>query len=210
MEFRSFFSEQAKKPSGFFGRFIMPVIFDRGNALLNAFMEEMLVVEEDDRILEIGFGTGKFISGVAKRLRRGLIEGVDFSNTMVTVAKRKNRKHIDAGKVILRQGDFAEMPYRDNSYHKICSCNTIYFWPDPDQYANKIYKILKPGGKLVLAFEDTDQLESRPLSNNVFKFFHLDEIEDLLNRCGFHGGIEIISREKKSLKYHCAVAEKDS
>jgi ubiquinone/menaquinone biosynthesis C-methylase UbiE len=208
MSLKSFFSKQAREPSGIFGRYVMPVVFDRGNMVVNKLMGDLLELEENDRVLEIGFGTGKFINDSAKLVKRGRIEGIDFSDTMVAVATRKNKKYIAAGKVIIRPGDFEETDYRDDSYDKICSANTIYFWPNPDGCLKKVLKILKPGGKLLLAFEDIDQLESRSLDGSVFKFYRPDEIENLLYRNGFSGGVNIFTKQIKSKKYHCAVAVK--
>ena len=208
MSFNSFFSEQARKPSGLFGRLIMPLIFNLGNAALNDFMGDILDLKENDHVLEIGFGTGKFINKVAKRLNDGLIEGLDLSETMVAIAKKRNGKYMARGKVVLRQGDFLEAAYSDNRFDKICSANTIYFWSDQDHYARKILRILKPGGRLILAFEDKDQLQHRPLSCSVFKIYSLEEIEYFLSHNGFTGGIDIFSREIKSQIYHCAVALK--
>jgi len=208
MNFRTFFSEQARKPTGLFGRLVMSGIFDLGNAAINDFMKELLSLQENDHVLEIGFGTGKLITEMAKLVDKGLIEGIDLSKEMVALAEKKNKQYIAKGKVIIRQGDFEETPYNENSFDKICSSNTIYFWPDPDKYIKKILGILKPGGRLILAFEDRQQLERKPLSKNVFHFYGQDEIKNLLNRNGFPGGINILSRDIKSQKYHCAVAVK--
>jgi ubiquinone/menaquinone biosynthesis C-methylase UbiE len=208
MNFKTFFSEQARKPSGFFGRWVMSKIFDRGNAAINDFMKEQLLLQENDHVLEIGFGTGKLIFEMAKRVNKGLIEGIDLSETMVAIAEKRNKNYLAQGRVIIRQGDFEETAYNDNRFDKICSANTIYFWPQPDNCIKKILRILKPGGKLILAFEDIKQLESRPLSTNVFHLYHQDEIIKLLSRNGFSGSIDMISKEIKSQIYHCAVAVK--
>jgi ubiquinone/menaquinone biosynthesis C-methylase UbiE len=208
MNLKAFFSEQARKPSGLFGRWVMSRIFDLGNAALNDFMKELLSLKENDHVLEIGFGTGKLICKMAKQVKKGLIEGIDLSPTMVTIAQKKNKKYIAEGRVIIRQGDFAETAYRDNRFDKICSANTVYFWPQPENYIKNILRILKPGGKLILAFEDIKQLKRRPLSTNVFHLYHQDEIIKLLRRNGFSGSLEVISKEIKSQRYHCAVAVK--
>jgi ubiquinone/menaquinone biosynthesis C-methylase UbiE len=208
MSFKTFFSEQARKPSGLFGRFVMSRIFDYGNNTLNDFMQELLLLQENDHILEIGFGTGELITKMVKLINKGLIEGIDLSNTMVAIAEKKNKKYIAEGKVIIRQGNFEETAYNDNSFDKICCSNTIYFWPDPDNCIKKILRILKPGGKVILAFEDKEQLEKRSLNTNVFHFYSQDEIKNLLSHNGFYGSIDILSKEIKSQRYHCAVAVK--
>lgn len=210
MSFKSYFSEQARKPTGSFGRLVMPAVFNLGNVALNDFMGDILDVKENDHVLEIGFGTGKFLNKAAKHIGGGLIEGIDLSDTMVAIAKRKNRKYIAGKKVSIRQGDFLEAAYFDNSFDKICSANTIYFWSDPEHYVRKILRILKPGGNLILAFEDKDQLQQRPLSCSVFKIYRLEEIEYLLKHNGFTAGVDIFSRKIKSQIYHCAVALKDA
>jgi cyclopropane fatty-acyl-phospholipid synthase-like methyltransferase len=100
MNFKTFFSEQARKPSGLFGRWVMARIFDLGNAALNDFMKELISLKENDHVLEIGFGTGKLIFNMAKQVKKGVIEGIDLSDTMVAIAEKKNKKYIAQGRVI--------------------------------------------------------------------------------------------------------------
>ena len=208
MSFKTFFSEQAKKPSGLFGRLVMSRVFDLGNIVLNDLMKEQLLIEANDYILEIGSGTGKLIAEMAKLVDNGFIEGIDLSDTMVALAQKKNKAHISSGKVNIRQGDFESADFGDCCFDKICSANTIYFWSAPDTYIKKIIRLLKPGGKLVLAFEDKQQLEKKPLSKDVFHLYHQDEIANLLQRNGFSNDINILSRKVKANRYHCVVAVK--
>jgi ubiquinone/menaquinone biosynthesis C-methylase UbiE len=208
MSIKTFFSKQAGNPSGLFGRFVMSRVFDQGNASLNAFMKELLAVQAHDHVLEIGFGTGKLIADMAQLVKTGVIEGIDVSSTMVALAEKNNKRSIAEGKVILRHGNFEEAAYPDNCFDIICSANTIYFWEHPEQCIQKIWRILKPGGKVILAFEDKAQLERKPLSTDVFHVYAQDDIKHLLSRNGFSRGIEIVSREIRSQRYHCAAAVK--
>ena len=121
MNFSTFFTEQARKPTGVFGRLVMSIIFDIGNARLNRFVKSVMAVQEHDHILEIGFGTGKLIYEMAKQIDRGMIEGVDFSSTMVSIAQRRNRSHIERGKVRLVEGNFDRMPFKNEDFNKVCS-----------------------------------------------------------------------------------------
>ncbi|MBN1183380.1 MAG: class I SAM-dependent methyltransferase [Bacteroidales bacterium] len=208
MSFSTFFSEQARKPTGLFGRLIMSIIFNVGNAKLNRFVNEIMSVQEDDHILEIGFGTGKLIHEMAKQIDRGLIEGIDFSSTMVSIAQKRNNKHIARGKVKIVKGNFDEMSYKKEGFNKVCSVNTIYFWADPENTAKKIVNILKPGGKFIAAFEDITQLKQRQLNNEVFRLYSKDDVKNLLTDSGFLHGVSIKSKEFGSSVLNCAIAIK--
>jgi ubiquinone/menaquinone biosynthesis C-methylase UbiE len=158
MSFSMFFSKQARKPSGIFGRFIMSRIFEKNNADLHAFILKLLALEETDHVLDIGFGTGTLIKNMANIAKKGRIEGVDLSSAMVSIAQKKNNSHIKSGRVNLRQGSFEEMSYDDNAFDKICTANTIYFWPDIESTLKEILRILKPGGKLISKGKTTSPL----------------------------------------------------
>lgn len=185
----------------------MSRIFDQGNAILNDFMRELLALQEDDHVLEIGFGTGKLISEMARQTSRGLVEGIDLSSTMVEMAKRRNRKYIARGSVKIVLGDFDQVEYRDNDFDKICSANTIYFWPDTEYSVRKIERILRHGGKLVLGFGDRARLEKRSLDPSVFSLYDKNDVAQLLTGVGF-SDVKIKSKETKSDMVHCAIAVK--
>ena len=208
MSFSSFFSNQAKKPSGLFGRIVMSAIFDIGNAYLNEMVNETLAIQNNDHVLDIGCGTGKLIRNMANQISAGYIEGVDFSHSMVSIACRKNKKQINKGTVKVVEGDFDALSYQNESFDKVCSVNTVYFWPKPEITARKIARILKPGGLLFIAFEDIRQLEQRDLDHDVFRFFSTEKVKDMLSKSGFNTEIDAISKTNGKLKFHCVVAKK--
>lgn len=114
---------------------------------------------------------------------------------------------IAKGKVKIVKGDFDKIPYENEKYSKACSVNTLYFWPSPEHTARKIANILKPDGKFILAFEDIEQLKQRKLNQDVFHCYSKDEVQGLLISAGF-SEINIVSRKKGTLAFHCAVAIK--
>ncbi len=208
MSFSSFFSKQARKPSGLFGRLVMSNIFDFGNSYLNRFVNELLSVQKGEYLLDIGCGTGKLIHTMTSQISDGYFEGIDFSETMISIAQRRNKKSIQTGKVRILKGNFDELPLQNNYYDKVCSINTIYFWPKPEYTAKKIADITKPGGFFIAGFEDMNQLEQRSLDADVFKIYSTEEVKNLFVESGFSSGITIESRTKGKSVFHCVVARK--
>jgi ubiquinone/menaquinone biosynthesis C-methylase UbiE len=208
MSFSSFFSQQARKPAGLFGRFVMSVIFNKGNADLNGFVNEVMAVQKNDNILEIGFGTGQLMHKMAEQIDGGRIEGVDFSSTMVSMAQKRNKKHIRKGKVTLVEGNFDMIPYEKARFSKVCTVNTIYFWPEPEKTARKIADVIKPGGKFVVAFGDKEQLKQKQLNKDVFNLYSKEEVKDLLKNNGFSGEVGVKTKTAGNSVLHCGVAMK--
>jgi hypothetical protein len=67
---------------------------------------------------------------------------------------------------------------------------------------------LTPEGKLVLAFEDIEQLKKRKLNQEVFRLYTKDEVRNLFVNAGFSNNVSIVSRKKGKSLFHCVVAIK--
>jgi ubiquinone/menaquinone biosynthesis C-methylase UbiE len=208
MNLLSYFSKQARKPSGIFGLLIAPRIFDKGNAELNDFIFDSLCIEKNDRLLEIGFGTGTLMNKIASYLADGLIEGIDFSKPMADLAKKRNRKHIKQGKIKIHLGDFDASIFQACLYDKIFTVNTIYFWKNAKNTISKIYRILKPGGKAFIGFHEKREMEKMPLHKDIFKYYSPHDMKNLLSTCWDMNAIKILQKKGNGKTCYCAVAEK--
>jgi len=208
MGFASFFSNQARKPTGLFGRFVASQIFKKGNAEMNAFIDDSLSIREGDRILEIGFGPGELVHAMARRVDSGRVEGVDFADTMLAIAQRRNRRLIEAGQVRLHLGDFDTMTFDGRRFDLIVTVNTVYFWPQPEATITKIAGLLSPGGRLAVGFHEKAEMQDPKLSRDVFRFYSPRDMEALLATCGAFKDIAVISRKGKSKTLHCAFGTK--
>lgn len=184
----------------------MPRIFDIGNERLNRLVYEILMPQPGDHILDLGCGTGKLVHKIVCRTDSCVVEGLDFSETMVAIARRRNRGHISRAKAVIHMGDIDRMPLQADSFTKICSVNTIYFWLDLQSTARKILRLLVPGGMLVLGFEDHFQMDRRPLDPDVFRTFEVAEVETILINTGLVRDVATRSIEKGASVFHCALA----
>ena len=140
---------QYRQPSGLVGRWIGGKMA-RQHQPENLWTVNLLDVQPNDHILEIGFGPGIAVEAVAQRATNGLVAGVDFSATMVALASQRNVGAIRAGCVDLRKGDAAHLPFADAAFDQAYSIHSIYFWPEPAAALREIHRVLKRGGRLIL------------------------------------------------------------
>lgn len=110
----------------------------------------LLNLKPEDQILELGFGAGRAIELVAAQTIKGHVSGIDISHEMLRSASRRNARNIKAGRVTLRQGDVTSLPFADKQFAKIFSIQSFYFWPNPQRTLAEIFRVLKPGGTLII------------------------------------------------------------
>jgi len=134
-------------PLGYVAGFLM----SRMNVQLNQWAVDLMELGPFDRICEIGFGPGLAVELAASRATSGFVAGVDLSEVMLAQASRRNRAAIAAGRVELRCGTAAELPFADASFTRACAVNSLQFWPEPEAGIREIHRVLSPGGRLVLA-----------------------------------------------------------
>lgn len=201
-------SLQARKPSGIIGRYLMSKIFNTGNADLNSFVKETLDLQREDRILEIGFGTGKLIKEMADITTEGFVEGIDFSETMLKQASKVNKQHIEKGKVRLKNLECLTLPFDSETFDKLCSINTLYFWKEPNKYFSEMFRVINHGGKIVIGFRDNEQMSNLNLNEDIFSTYSQDDVVNLLLDAGFSGA-HIKKKEGVPFISYCAVATKE-
>ena len=178
-----------------------------GNADLNAFVKEILDLQRENRVLEIGFGPGKLINQMAEITTEGVVEGIDFSEAMLKQASKVNKHHILNDKVRLHKGECRSLPFDNESFDKLCSTNTLYFWKEPEKYFSEMFRVIKSGGKIVIGFRDDKQMNSLNLRKDIFTTYSLDKVVSLLSNAGFSGS-HVVEKEGRPFLSYCAVANK--
>ncbi|MGE0542550.1 MAG: class I SAM-dependent methyltransferase [Dehalococcoidia bacterium] len=155
------FRDQFRQPHGRIGRFA-GYLMAAANAGMNRFTVQLMEVQPDDRILEIGFGPGNLIRRLAEGTSCATVAGVDPSDVMLAQASKRNAAAIDDGRVQLQTGTISSLPYPDAGFTKVCSVNTIYFWPDPASDLREVHRVLQPGGRCYLTFRVKHRAGRRP------------------------------------------------
>ncbi|MGH9555519.1 MAG: class I SAM-dependent methyltransferase [Terriglobales bacterium] len=170
---------------------------------------QLLELQADDSVLEIGFGHGKTLGKAAETVERGFLAGVDPSQDMWSVATRRHRRLIAEGRVELKLGDSRKIPYEDQHFTRVFSVNTIYFWPDPAEDFREIRRVLRSGGRFVLGFHPRDERVLADFPASVYKFYSPGEVESLLQGAGFEQ-VRIVELPDPSRNFLFAVAHRIS
>src|SRR5574341_1153205 len=175
---------QYRRPSGFLGRWIGRQMLDQHRPE-NLWTVSLLAVQPTNHLLEIGFGPGLAIAEVAQRASQGRVAGVDFSPTMVGMARRRNAAAIRAGRVDLRCADVAALPFEDAHFDKAYSIHSIYFCPRPGDALREIQRVLKPGGLLVLTILPKDRWPGGGTGAPDCRPYSGEELQRIMAEAGF-------------------------
>jgi arsenite methyltransferase len=180
---------QLRRPSGLLGRGLAHLL-NRANRQMNRRAAAHLDVRTGQRLLEVGFGGGVGIEAMLDVCPDVHVTGVDFSRDMVAQQRRRLAGLVGADRLRLEEADVATLPFSSQSFDRVLSCNTIYFWPDPVLALREILRVLAPGGRLVLACTTKERLEQFPPARHGFARLDGDEVRSLLRNAGYEG-IEI-------------------
>jgi SAM-dependent methyltransferase len=104
-------------------------------------------IEPQDRILDVGCGTGFILLGAARRASQ--VVGVDVTPAMLAEARRRVE---EAGltNVTLREGTAEALPFADQRFDAAITRLTLHHFGDPRRALSEMHRVLRPGGRLVV------------------------------------------------------------
>jgi ubiquinone/menaquinone biosynthesis C-methylase UbiE len=123
------------------------------NKTITSWIVEQLRIQPYQHILEVGYGTGKTLFEVARKLGVGFVAGVDDSLGMYQLAYRRNKKFIEQDLLHLHLGSIEELPYPGRYFHNIYAGSIYKSWEEPEYKFMQLYTLLKEGGKLITVFQ---------------------------------------------------------
>lgn len=106
-----------------------------------------LAPEGAERVLDIAAGTGEPGLRIAQLIPQGKVVVTDLAESMLQVAVEKAAR-LGLGNVEFKEADANALPFADNSFDAV-SCRLGYmFFPDVEQAAREMSRVLKPGGRI--------------------------------------------------------------
>lgn len=102
---------------------------------------------DQKQILEIGCGRGGFSHYLATLpYKPAQLFACDYSEAALDIARAKYGKN----EITWKQENIMALSFPDQSFDTAISCETIEHVPHPDKAIQEIYRVLKPGGRLLL------------------------------------------------------------
>lgn len=99
-------------------------------------------IEENDRVLDLGTGSGYALRALRETQDSGSSIGLDGSTEMV----RNAREYTNDELIGYVGGDFHNLPIRSNSIDHVWSMEAFYYADEPVQVVQEIRRILSSGG----------------------------------------------------------------
>jgi len=149
-----------------------------------AFESELRAIKEQlpksNNGIEIGVGSGRFAVPL------GIKVGIDPSNTMREIAQKRGIDVID--------GVAESLFFDDSRFDFALMVTTICFVDDIEVSIQEAYRVLKPGGYLIIGFIDREspvgKLYQQHKSESVFyriaTFYTVNEVVSHLKKAGFN------------------------
>lgn len=110
----------------------------------------------DRRVLDIGCGTGRFATRVLHEFPEVCLWGLDLSSKMLEHASARGLPL--NGRFSLVRGDSGRLPFRDSTFDVVTCSHSFHHYPDQAGAVAEMFRVLRPGGRLMLVDGDRDGL----------------------------------------------------
>ena len=175
--------------------------FDRSVAAYHERLLAVAAIGEEDRVLDIGCGTGQTTRDAARAAPAGSAFGVDLSSRMLDYARLRAAEE-RVTNVTFAQVDAQIHPFDPGSYDVAISRTAAMFFGDHGAAFANIARALQPGGRLVLvawqplagnewvreisgALAAGRALPTPPTDRGPFSLSEPDRVRALLSGAGF-------------------------
>ncbi|TCU11752.1 class I SAM-dependent methyltransferase [Rhizobium sullae] len=143
--------EEVRSPSEIYDAHFVPALFAPWGRVIAA----EAGVQKGDCVLDVACGTGALTFAAAEITGpSGSVVGLDANPEMLVVARRK------PGKIEWMEGMAEALPLPDDSFDAVVSQFGFMFFEDKPKALAEMMRVLKPGGRLVVAV--CDAVENSP------------------------------------------------
>src|SRR5688572_24320084 len=111
---------------------------------------KMLRKDNPGTILDVATGTGDMALLAYRILKPGRIVGIDISEQMLEVGRKKIEKEGLTGKITLETGDSETIKFAENTFEAVMAAFGVRNFENLENGLSEMLRVLKPGGQLVI------------------------------------------------------------
>ena len=179
-----------RKPQGDEGRQMLGRM-NESHGKVTMWALNKITFNESDNVLDIGCGGGATLSRMSKLITSGHLAGVDYSPVSVKLSSEYNAEDIERGRMEVLEASVEDLPFEDETFDKIVTVESFYFWPDPAENLKEVLRVLKSGGTFLLVADvyGKDGLDAKTLNNiSAYGLFNPtpEEFEAMFRDAGFN------------------------
>lgn len=113
------------------------------SAVLSARLDELLTLTGDERVLDVGAGTGAFAFALAPRVRE--VVGIDQDEEMAARAREGAPENVE---IVVADGE--HLPFESFSFDLAVTARTLHHTPRPELVIAELARVTRPGGTIVV------------------------------------------------------------
>lgn len=129
-------------------------------------------------VAEISCGHGGGASYIARYLRPGRMVGVDLNLRAIDLCRR----NIDVDTLTFEVGDATDLPFDDGTFDAVLNVEASHCYVPLGDFFDEVYRVLRPGGHLLLADLRWSQVEwnefDAAVNGSQFDVVEREEITD--------------------------------
>jgi demethylmenaquinone methyltransferase/2-methoxy-6-polyprenyl-1,4-benzoquinol methylase len=131
-------------------------------------MAQCLRLPGETFVIDMATGTGEVAVEICRQHQGARVIGVDFSPEMLKVGRRKAKFKKFHSRIHLSLGDGRKLPLRSGSFDAATIAFGIRNIEERDQALREFYRVLKPGGQLlIMEFDIPDD----PLLGTMYRLY---------------------------------------
>jgi ubiquinone/menaquinone biosynthesis C-methylase UbiE len=96
----------------------------------------------DERVVDIGCGTGSLTFELPRRASIRSVEAIDYEQQFVDAARERNADP----RLNFQQGDACSLPFADGQFDRALSMLVLHFVADPYRAVAEMRRVVRPGG----------------------------------------------------------------
>ena len=175
---------QLKHPTGEKG-IEMANMMHETNINMTCHSIQNLNIKAGNSILELGHGNAGHLEFLLEQAENLKYYGLEMSELMFQEARQINRNFVSQKQAFFSLYDGNKIPFEEESFDKIFTVNTIYFWQEPEKLLSEIYRVLKPNGVFGITFAEESFMKTLPFTQFEFELYSTEKAQQLIQKTSF-------------------------